>query len=76
MGMLRNLFLKSNKITENGAKDYQKQLLKLNKESEKAQEGALEELDAWRERIPEIDKGIQKWYKLETEAWEIIKKAI
>ncbi|MHA1661046.1 MAG: BtrH N-terminal domain-containing protein [Promethearchaeota archaeon] len=73
---LRELFQKSSEITEKGAKDYQKQLLKLNDETEKAQEGALEEADAWRERIPDIDKGIQEWCELETKAWEIIKKSI
>jgi hypothetical protein len=76
LGKLRELFLKSNKITENGAKDYQKQLKQLNVESEKVQDGALEEAGAWRERIPEIDKGIQEWAEMEINAWEIIKKSI
>ena len=73
---LRELFQKSSEITESGAKDYQKQLANLSDETEKAQEGALEEADAWRERIPEINKGIQEWCELETKAWEIIKKSI
>jgi hypothetical protein len=76
MGKLREIFLKSNKITEAGAKDYQKRLKLLNNEMEEVQEGAMEELGAWRERIPEIDKGIQKWAAIEAEAWEIIKKSI
>ena len=76
LAKLRELFLKSGEITEKGAKDYQKQLLKLEDESEKAQEGALEEADAWRDRIPDLDKGIEEWYELETKAWEIIQKAI
>ena len=76
LGKLRKLFLKSNKITEVGEKDYQKQLKQLNNESEKVQDGAIEEADAWRERIPEIDKGIQEWCELETKAWETIKNAI
>lgn len=73
---LRELFLKSNKITENGAKDYQKQLKYINPEVEKAQEGAMKELDDWRRRIPQIDKGIQEWSDLEADAWETIKKSI
>jgi len=73
---LRELFQKSSEITEKGAKDYQKQLAKMNVEADKAQEGALEEADAWRERIPEIDKGIQEWCELETKAWDLIKKSI
>ena len=76
LGKLREIFLKSNQITETGEKDYQKQLKQLNNESEKVQDGAIKEADAWRERIPEIDRGIQEWFELETKAWEIIKKAI
>jgi hypothetical protein len=70
------LFQKSNDIIEKGAKDYQKQLVKVDEEIEKAQEGALEEADSWRERIPEINKGIQEWFELETKAWDMIKKAV
>jgi hypothetical protein len=76
MDKLRELYQKSGDITEKGEKDYQKQLLKIDEEVDQILEGALEEADAWRERIPEIDKGIQQWFELETEAWEIIKKAI
>jgi len=76
MAKLRELFLKSNKITENGAKDYQIQLKSIDTEAEKAQEGAIKEMDAWRERIPQLDKGIQEWSNLETDAWETIKKSI
>ncbi|MFX0105765.1 MAG: DUF4872 domain-containing protein, partial [Candidatus Hodarchaeota archaeon] len=76
MAKLRDLFLKSNKITENGAKDYQTQLKNINAEAEKAQEGAIKEIDAWKERIPQIDKGIQEWSDLEVDAWETIKKSI
>ncbi|MFW9998569.1 MAG: BtrH N-terminal domain-containing protein [Candidatus Hodarchaeota archaeon] len=76
LGKLREIFLKSNKITEAGEKDYQKQLKQLNNESEKVLDGAKKEADAWRERIPEIDWGIQEWLELETKAWETVKKAI
>ncbi|MFX1589088.1 MAG: DUF4872 domain-containing protein, partial [Promethearchaeota archaeon] len=76
LAKLRVLFQKSNDIVEKGAKDYQKQLVKVDEEIEKAQEGALKEADAWRERIPEINKGIQEWFELETKAWDIIKKAV
>ena len=38
---LRELFLKNNEITEKGAKDYQKQLKKIDDEVEKAIEGAF-----------------------------------
>ncbi|MFX1357675.1 MAG: BtrH N-terminal domain-containing protein [Promethearchaeota archaeon] len=76
LAKLRVLFQKSNDIVEKGAKDYQKQLVKVDEEIEKAQEGALKEADAWRERIPEINKGIQEWCELETKAWDIIKKAV
>ncbi|MFX0058189.1 MAG: BtrH N-terminal domain-containing protein [Candidatus Hodarchaeota archaeon] len=73
---LRALFQKSNDIIEKGANDYQKQLVKVNEEAEKAQEGALKEADAWRDRIPEINKCIQEWCELETKAWDIIKKSV
>ncbi len=76
IGNLRELFLKSNEITEKGASDYQKQLKKLNDEIEKVTDGAMKEIDSWRERIPQIDKGIQEWADLETTAWETIKKSI
>ena len=76
MAKLRELFLKSNVITEKGAGDYQKQLKKLDDEAEKATNGAKNELDSWRKYIPQIDKGIQAWAELETTAWEIIKKSI
>ena len=76
IGKLRELFLKSNEITEKGASDYQKQLKKLNDEIEKVTDGAMKEIDSWRERIPQIDKGIQEWADLETTAWETIKKSI
>jgi len=73
---LRELFLKNNEITEKGAKDYQKQLKKIDNEVEKAIEGALNEADTWREYIPKIDEGIQEWANLETKAWETIKNSI
>lgn len=73
---LRELFLKNNEITEKGAKDYQKQLKKIDDEVEKAIEGALNEADTWREYIPKIDEGIQEWANLETKAWETIKNSI
>ena len=76
IGKLRELFLKSNEITEKGASDYQKQLKKLNDEIEKVTDGAKREADSWRERIPQIDKRIQEWAELETTAWETIKKSI
>lgn len=73
---LRELYLKSGDITEKGEKDYQKQLVKIDEEAQIALEGALKETNSWRQRIPKIDKGIQEWYDLETNAWEIIKDAI
>ncbi|MFW9945385.1 MAG: BtrH N-terminal domain-containing protein [Candidatus Odinarchaeota archaeon] len=73
---LRELFLKSNKITEKGASDYQKQLKNLDDEFEKLTNGAKKEIDSWRERIPHMDKGIHEWAELETKAWEQIKKSI
>ena len=76
IGKLRQLFLKSNGITEKGADDYQKQLKKLNDEIEKVTDGAKKEADSWKECIPQIDKGIQEWAELETTAWETIKKSI
>jgi len=76
LGKLRELFLKSNEITEKGASDYQKQLKKLDDEFEKVTNGAKKEIDSWRARIPHIDKGIHEWAELETNAWETIKKSI
>ncbi|MHA2258864.1 MAG: BtrH N-terminal domain-containing protein, partial [Promethearchaeota archaeon] len=76
MAKLRELFLKSNEIAEKGAGNYQKQLKKLDEESEKATNGAKKEIDSWKKYIPQIDKGIQEWAELETKAWEIIKKSI
>ena len=76
IGKLRELFLKSNEITEKGGSDYQKQLKKLNDEIEKATDGARKEADSWREYVPQIDKRIQEWAELETTAWETIKKSI
>ncbi|MFX1258210.1 MAG: BtrH N-terminal domain-containing protein [Promethearchaeota archaeon] len=76
IGKLRELFLKSNKITEAGAKDYQKKLKQVNEEVEKVQEGAKEEISAWKEYISKIDKTIQEWAEMETSAWETIKKAL
>ena len=73
---LRELFLKSNEITEKGASDYQKQLKKLDDEFEKVTNGAKKEIDSWRTRIPHMDKGIHEWAELETSAWETIKKSI
>jgi hypothetical protein len=73
---LRELFLKSNEITEKGASDYQKQLKKLDDEFEKVTNGAKKEIDPWRDRIPHMDKGIHEWAELETNAWETIKKSI
>ncbi|MHA2125476.1 MAG: hypothetical protein ACW99E_09215 [Promethearchaeota archaeon] len=68
--------MKSNEIAEKGAGNYQKQLKKLDEESEKATNGAKKEIDSWKKYIPQIDKGIQEWAELETKAWEIIKKSI
>ncbi|MFX0018430.1 MAG: BtrH N-terminal domain-containing protein [Promethearchaeota archaeon] len=76
IGKLRGLFLKSNEITEEGGSNYQKQLKKLDDETEEVTNGAKKELDAWRDRIPHIDKGIQEWAELEINAWETIKKSI
>jgi len=76
IGKLRELFLKSNTITERGEQDYQKQLKNVNAELELAQEGAMKEVKAWREYIPKVDKGIQEWSELETKAWQLIKKSI
>ena len=73
---LRELFLKSNEITEKGARDYQKQLKKLDDKFEKVTNGAKKEIDSWRDRIPHMDKGIHEWAELETNAWETIKKSI
>ncbi|MFX1566855.1 MAG: BtrH N-terminal domain-containing protein [Promethearchaeota archaeon] len=73
---LRALYQKSGDITEKGEKDYQKQLAELDKQVESVLKGALKETNAWRERIPQIDKGIQEWSDLETKAWEIIKSAL
>jgi hypothetical protein len=76
MAELREFYQKSGDITEKGEKDYQKQLAKLDKEIEPALEGALKEANSWRERIPQINKGIQEWCNLETKAWKIIKSAL
>lgn len=76
LSKLREIFLKSNKITETGEEDYQKQLRQLNNESEKVQDDAIKEAEAWREHVPEIDNCIQEWCELETKAWETIKNAI
>ncbi|MFX0025728.1 MAG: DUF4872 domain-containing protein, partial [Candidatus Hermodarchaeota archaeon] len=73
---LRELFLKSNEITEKGASDYQKQLKKLDDEFEKVINGAKKEIESWRNNIPHMDKGIHEWAELETKAWEQIKKSI
>lgn len=76
LGELRRLFLKSNEITENGAKDYQTQLKKIDEKSKTVQEKALKEMDSWKGQIPKIDKSIQEWADFETKAWIIIKKSI
>jgi hypothetical protein len=76
MALLRELYQKSGDITEKGEKDYQKQLAKLDEEVGPALEEALNETDAWRKRISQLDKEIQEWYDLETKAWEIIKSAV
>ncbi|MFX1328294.1 MAG: BtrH N-terminal domain-containing protein [Promethearchaeota archaeon] len=73
---LRELYQKSGDITEKGEKDYQKQLVKINKQAEVVLEGAMKEIGIWKDYIPEIDKGIQNWCDLETKAWEIIKKSL
>lgn len=75
MGKLKNLFLRSNKITEKGEPDYQTQLKTLNDEMELVSEEAKKEITSWKENIPRIDKGIQEWYDLETNAWKIIKNS-
>ncbi len=76
MAKLRELFLKSNKITEKGEKDYQKQLIDVDAESEKVIPKAKEEIESWKELIPDIDKAIQEWGDLEANAWKLIKKAV
>jgi hypothetical protein len=76
MAKLRFLFLKSNDILENGESDYQLQLKKLDDESALYTEGAMNEVDAWRDRIPEIKRTIQVWAELESKAWGTISKAI
>ena len=76
IGKLRELFLKSNKITEKGERDYQKQLKVLNVEIEKLTDGAKKEVKEWRNCIPQIDKEIQEWAEIETKAWELIKNSI
>lgn len=76
MAKLRILFLKSNEILEKGASDYQHQLKKINEEFTIYTEGAMKEADAWRERISELNNGIQNWADLEANAWETIKKSI
>ncbi|MFW9819907.1 MAG: DUF4872 domain-containing protein, partial [Candidatus Thorarchaeota archaeon] len=76
IAQLRELYQKSGDITEKGEKDYQQQLAKLEEKVEPALKGALNEIDVWRERIPQINKGIQEWSELETKAWEIIKNAL
>lgn len=73
---LRELYQKSGDITEKGENDYQKQLVKIDEKAKIALEGAMKEIDMWKENIPEIDKSIQEWCDLETTAWEIIKKSI
>lgn len=76
MGKLRELFLKSSKITEKGESDYQKQLKTVDSESKRVIEDAKEEVVIWKERIHQIDNGIQDWCDLETKAWEIIKNSL
>ena len=76
LGELRKLFLKSNEITENCAKDYQKQLKNIDEKSNSVQESALKEMDRWKSQIPKIDKSIQEWAECETKAWNIIKNSI
>jgi hypothetical protein len=76
LGKLRELFLKSNDITEKGTKDYQIKLKELDADIIKVQEGALEELSSWKEKIPEIDQAIQEWANMENEAWNIIINSI
>jgi hypothetical protein len=76
MAKLRELFLKSNEITEKGEADYQKQLKSIDIEGEQAIKGAKKEIKIWKERIPEIDKKIQEWCELETKAWDSINNSI
>ncbi|MFX1236245.1 MAG: BtrH N-terminal domain-containing protein [Promethearchaeota archaeon] len=76
LGTLRNLFLKSNEITEKGEENYQKLLSKLNEDIEKVSQGAIKEISDWKKWIPEIDKKIQEWSELEKEAWKVISVSI
>ncbi|MFX0100993.1 MAG: BtrH N-terminal domain-containing protein [Candidatus Hodarchaeota archaeon] len=72
----RELFLKSNDITEKAEPDYQKQLKALDDESDKVLKAAKSEADEWLKFIPKIQEKIQEWHDLEANAWETIKKAI
>lgn len=76
MKKLRELFLKTNKVQEKGEEDYRKQLKIIDIEIEKAKEGVKEEIDIWKKKIPKLDKAIQEWYNLESQAWETIKNSI
>ena len=73
---LRELFLESSKITEEGSKDYQKKLKKIEEKVEEVSIKSKKEANEWKILIPQIDRGIQEWTELETKAWEIIKKSI
>ena len=72
----RELFLKSNKIQESGAKDYQNQLNGMDDEILEAMKGASKEADKWKDHIPQIDKGIEVWHQVEAKAWEQVKKSL
>jgi len=72
----REMFLKSNEITEKAEEDYQKQLKKLDEETNKIIKEATKEAPAWKNYVSQIDKGIQEWHDIESKAWEIIKSSI
>ncbi len=76
MKKMRELFLRTNEIQEKGEKDYRKQLKKIDLEVEKVEEGVKDEINIWKDKIPELNKTIQEWYELESQAWEIIKESI
>ncbi len=73
---LRKLFLISSEVTEKGEPDYQRQLKKINAQTDEVIKGCMKEVNSWKEYIPKIDKGIQEWSDLETKAWETIRNSI
>ncbi|MBY9005334.1 MAG: DUF4872 domain-containing protein [Candidatus Lokiarchaeota archaeon] len=76
MKSLRESYLKANKIQENGNNDYQKQLKIIDTQIKKALNGAKDEVEDWKKKIPKLKSAIQNWYKLEFKVWETIKRSI